>query len=277
MITLTRFFLLALYFLLLAGCLADWRFECESSLDCLAGDFCQMGRCVDLSPGTAGGHSRLGSNNHSDQTTSIDADAADLPDIFEEEVEPHPCPDAKAPTPKTLILNEVFANVPTGPEGDANGDGVRDAADDEFVELVNISSKTLDLTGVAVTNGGDPRFSFPPTCLEPGHAVVVFGGIRPGASPPSGEGWTSYIADRRFSFANGGGQATIIGADSQFLGELSYGSHPAQSLTRDPQLTGEFFVSHKELNQAALFSPGTCADGRPFTTGCPAPDPSLDE
>lgn len=255
-----------LFLLLLSGCLADWSAECQSSLDCLAGDFCQMGRCVDLSPKTtttADGRANLASGD----------DAGFLPDIFEEEEEPHPCPQAQAPSPQTLILNEVFANVPTGPEGDANGDGVRDAADDEFVELVNIATETLDLTGVSITNAGDPRFTFPPTCLEPGHAAVIFGGIRPGASPPAGDGWTSFIAHRRFSFANGGGQVTVTGADGQLLTELSYGSHPAQSLTRSPELIGDIFVPHKELHQDAIFSPGTCADGRPFTTGCHPLDP----
>lgn len=260
---------------LLQACLADWRFECESSLDCLAGDFCQMGRCVDLSPTGSTAHRPppLTSDNQ------LHHDAGLSSDVLEEdhEEEPHPCPDASPPTSQSLILNEVFANVPTGPEGDANGDGLRDAADDEFVELVNLSENTLDLTGLAITNAGDPRFTFPPTCLEPNHAVVVFGGISPGATTPAGEGWTSFIAHRRFSFANGGGQVTITDATGQLLTELTYGSHPAQSLTRSPELTGQLFVPHRELHDGAIFSPGTCADGRPFTTGCTASHPPPDE
>src|SRR5262249_7623431 len=39
--------------------------------------------------------------------------------------------------PPTLIVNEVLADPPAGSDGDANHDGTRDAAQDEFIEIVN--------------------------------------------------------------------------------------------------------------------------------------------
>ena len=46
-----------------------------------------------------------------------------------------------------FVLNEVLYDPPSGSPGDANGDGTRDANDDEFVELVNSSATSLDISG----------------------------------------------------------------------------------------------------------------------------------
>jgi hypothetical protein len=82
-----------------------------------------------------------------------------------------------------LIINELLARVPTDDpttmdviEGDANGDGVRDANGDEFVELVNVGMEPLDLSGFQVDdNSTTGSFVFPMgTLLPQGEAVVVF-------------------------------------------------------------------------------------------------------
>jgi hypothetical protein len=90
--------------------------------------------------------------------------------------------------PAPLITEVLFA-VPTGSEGDANRDGVRQVSGDEFVELVNPHPKAIDLKGWTLsdkrasekTKSGAPasgavRFTFPPCMLKPGQAVVVFNG-----------------------------------------------------------------------------------------------------
>lgn len=55
------------------------------------------------------------------------------------------------PFPHPLIT-EVLFNVPTGPKGDANGDGLRDAVGDEFVELINPHGKPIQLKGYVLTD-----------------------------------------------------------------------------------------------------------------------------
>ena len=45
-----------------------------------------------------------------------------------------------------LIINEVLYDPPSGISGDANGDGIREAQEDEFIEFVNLGG-TLDLSG----------------------------------------------------------------------------------------------------------------------------------
>lgn len=137
---------------------------------------------------------------------------------------PQPAPDkagSLVPFPHPLIT-EVLYNVPPGPEGDANGDGVRSATGDEFVELINPHDKPINLKGYTLTDGlnakrpdpparpsgkkpnspakeGEPtkpakpervsdddsrvRFTFPDITLQPGQVVVVFNGYAAKPAP----------------------------------------------------------------------------------------------
>ncbi len=162
------------------------------------------------------------------------------------------------------MLNEALVNVPAGAKGDANGDGVRDAYDDEFVELVNRTDHVLDITGVSVRNGSTDKFSFGATCLPAHQAAVVFGG----GEPPDLGDVLVRVAPRHFAFANGGGSVAIADADGQVLGRLTYENAPAEALTLSPQLDGANYVAHSTLAPDVLLSPGTCADGAPFGQGC---------
>jgi uncharacterized protein (TIGR03437 family) len=184
-----------------------------------------------------------------------------------------------------LIINEVLADVPpddpatTEVEGDANRDGVRGAADDEFVEVVNASPESLDISGVRVSDAQAVRFTFPPnTTLAPGRAAVVFGGGNPPAGDAAFGGSTVFKASA-LSLNDTGDSVWLtltIGARSVALDGLSYGAgttSPAavdQSLTRVPDAgtstPGGGFVSHREPVHAASrsFSAGLRLDGAPF-------------
>lgn len=96
-----------------------------------------------------------------------------------------------------LKLTEILFDPPTGAagtptSGDANGDGTRDAASDEFFELFNSSTKNIDLSGYQmVEREGVPIYTFPVgTILKPNQYVVVFGNVRStgfGANLPAGQ------------------------------------------------------------------------------------------
>ena len=77
-----------------------------------------------------------------------------------------------------LMINEVLVDPASSVEdGDANGDGVRHAQEDEFVEFINVSGGPLDLTGWKV--GDDERidFQFPDGyVLGPYEFLTIFGG-----------------------------------------------------------------------------------------------------
>ncbi len=51
------------------------------------------------------------------------------------------------------IISEVLFAVPKGSEGDANGDGVRSATGDEFVEIYNPHDKAIQMKGYRLNDG----------------------------------------------------------------------------------------------------------------------------
>lgn len=103
------------------------------------------------------------------------------------------------PFPAPLIT-EILAAVPTGMAGDANKDGTRQVAGDEFIELVNPHSQPIDLGGYTLsdktasekTASGKPKsgglkWTFPKCTLQPGQVVVVFNGYASTFKGPVGD------------------------------------------------------------------------------------------
>lgn len=111
-------------------------------------------------------------------------------------------PSAAPPVAKTLVpfphplMTEVLYAVPSRDNGDANKDGKRDAAGDEFIELVNPHDKPIQLSGYILADrdlaAGEKKtnsihFTFPALELKPGEVVVVFNG--------HGQTWTGPVGD----------------------------------------------------------------------------------
>ncbi|MFQ5707058.1 MAG: lamin tail domain-containing protein [bacterium] len=170
---------------------------------------------------------------------------------------------------QNVVLNEILADPAPGLAGDANGDGVRSATDDEFVEIVNVGNSTVDLSGWKISDSVKDRFTFPSgTSLDPGEFVVVFGGGTPTGIP----GQVFTVSSGNLSLNNGGDTVTLTDAAGVEQDAHTYGSEGGddQSLTRDPDGTGPF-VQHTNAtgSAGALFSPGTTVDGK---TMLPPPD-----
>ncbi len=176
-----------------------------------------------------------------------------------------------SPEVPVLTINEFLADPASDLTGDANGDGTRDATQDEFIELVNTGAFEADLSGVTISDGVALRHTFADgATLAVGAAIVVFGG-----GAPTGDFGGAVVvtaSSGALGLNNGGDSITVAAADGTVIAEYTYGSEGGnnQSLTRDPDLTGEF-VQHSDAADAngALFSPGTEIDGDPFI----APDP----
>jgi hypothetical protein len=252
----------------LQSCSLDIELGCTRAAECADDEFCRAGRCVPalgvvpLSPSEA---VRTSSTRTFEHDAGLDG-FLDGDHVVFDRLE---CEGGEMPTSSTLVLNEILVNVPSGLQGDANGDGIRHAHDDEFLELVNIGERPLIMTGVSIANDRSVRFVFPPYCLHPLTAAVVFGGIEPGATPPSGPGFEAFVSERRFAYANDGGTARILDATDREILRLDYGRSPAQSLALFPELYGQRYITHGELADGRLMSPGTCADGHSIRTGCP--------
>ncbi len=173
-----------------------------------------------------------------------------------------------------FIINEVLFDPPSGSSGDANGDGTRSASADEFIEFVNDSDQSVDLSGYTVFDATNlmtmtPRHTFPAnTVIAPGEVYVLFGGGTPSGSFGGATVATSTTGNLNLS--NGGDVITILDTNGNVFitfdtstdgNGIDFGSD--QSVTRSPDLTGNF-VLHTTSNGSLLFSPGTQADGNAF-------------
>ena len=169
-----------------------------------------------------------------------------------------------------FVLNEVLYDPPNDIPGDANGDGDRNANDDEFVEFVNSSEFSLDISGYKLFDAtrlatNTPNHEFPAnTILSPGQAVVVFGGGTPNGNfggslvfAASGQ-VLNLNNDEDILTVKNNNDSTLFSFDVTVLS-----NNPNESYTRFPDLHGEY-VQHNSANSGTLFSPGTKVDGSSF-------------
>lgn len=139
------------------------------------------------------------------------------------------------------LISEVLYAVPTGTDGDANGDGSRSATGDEFVELVNPHDKAINLKGYTLTDsrevkyeddpaakpgpdGKKPKkakvlkpqmeFTFPELVLQPGEVVVLFNGFEQKWAQPVGDKAKAGARNAKFNNA----YIFSFKAESRFIG-----------------------------------------------------------
>lgn len=201
--------------------------------------------------------------------------------------------------PHSIIFNEINADPDSDPiNGDANGDGVRNSVHDEFVELANVGSDTVDMTGWMLGDDERINYTFPDNYkIAPGHIVVLFGAV----NHTDNANIAGYNADILLSsvlaadtvgngIANGGEYVILQSPDGTYDTYVAYGSKyqrgPPQtdaveditfemrveigdtvgnnnSVTRNPDgdtTALDPFRQHLRVN-GAYFSPGTTIDG----------------
>lgn len=172
----------------------------------------------------------------------------------------------------TILINEYLADPPDGIIGDANGDGTRSAAQDEFVELVNYGALPLNIGGFVISDAAQDRFTFPAGKIIPaGEAAVVFGGGTPAGS--FGNAMVNGLVFSASGLSLNNGADSIIIKDSSGV-EVARRNYPAadgsanQSITLSPDVSG-LFVRHSTAagSNGALFSPGTRVNGTTFSDG----------
>jgi hypothetical protein len=167
-----------------------------------------------------------------------------------------------APTGPGAILNEVFAS-PKADGGDANGDGIVHAVEDEFVELVNVTNRDVDITGWQVADTYMTRFAFPGgSVLKPGQAVLVFGGGIDAAFT-SFDNVAVFVSRNQLGLNNSGDRVTLTDKTGKLVDEMSFGPEGGKgmSLVRatdaDPNASWVLHPSRKH-------SAGLRSDGSPF-------------
>jgi hypothetical protein len=165
-----------------------------------------------------------------------------------------------------FLINEVLYDPASGSAGDANGDGSRDANEDEFIEFYN-SGPEIDLTGYTVSDESSERHVFPPGSIVPSNGVLIlFGGGNPTGT--FGGAVVQTASDGLLNITNSGDVMTIrdpSGAVFLVFDNNPLSGNPDESYTRNPDLTGDL-EQHGRIAEAngALFSPGTRLDGSSF-------------
>jgi len=170
---------------------------------------------------------------------------------------------------QNLILNEVLYDPPSGNVGDANGDGIRDANNDEFIEIVNVSNQSIDISGYEFYDAtnlsqGMPNHIVPQgTILNSNSAYVVFGGGNPTGS--FGDAIVHVASAAVLNLNNSSDTLTIkddIGNTIIVFDVEALSNNPDESYTRIPDICGDF-VQHNSSSNGS-FSPGTKIDGSSF-------------
>ena len=172
-----------------------------------------------------------------------------------------------------LIINEVLYDPPSGIEGDANGDGTREAQEDEFIEFVNLGG-TLDLSGYTVHDNAQERHVFPQgTIIPSGGVLVLFGGGNPTGA--FGNAIVQTASAGILNMNNAGDFVTLYNTNGEVVLTFDIeplSNNPNESYTRYPDLNldpgddGILFYQHAGIGEAlgAFFSPGTKIDGTNF-------------
>ena len=156
---------------------------------------------------------------------------------------PAPAPEVAVPYPHPMIVEVLYA-VPTGAEGDANGDGRRHVSGDEFVEIYNPHDRPIQLRGYKLTDSnpadkGQVRFVFPVFELPPGGVAVVFNGFQcswfgpvgdakaapPAANDRFSDAWvfTMKAASQYVAFSNTGDHVLLTAPDGTAVQRVSWG------------------------------------------------------
>lgn len=172
-------------------------------------------------------------------------------------------PPAALPFPHPLITEVLYA-VPVE-NGDANGDGARQVAGDEFVELSNPHAQAIDLRGYKLFDRGsassgaaraaEPLFTFPACRVEPGQVVVVFNGHASNIPAPVGDArgapaagnakfggalvFSMRAPSQRVAFSNTADHCLLVAPDGIAVQLVHWGADSAKPVSAAPPLLSE--------------------------------------
>lgn len=187
------------------------------------------------------------------------------------------------------IITEVLYAVPTK-AGDANRDGTRDSAGDEFVELVNPHDRPINLRGYSITDSGEGKarfkFTFPDVTLQPGQVAVVFNGsdahmkgdVGTSKVPPEGGNpdfhdalvFDAKSSSSRASFANKSDYALLVAPNGSPL-ECVFWGDDKKPPANCPLCEEAPAVTHGSVQRARIDTPAPKPSPKPAPETTPKP------
>jgi hypothetical protein len=163
-------------------------------------------------------------------------------------------------------LNEILADPPADLAGDANRDGVRDAADDEFVEIVNCGATEVDLSGWSLTDATSVRhvFSDSASVMASGELVTVFGG----GAPTGFIGKVFTASGGGLGLANSGDVVYLLDDTGAIVDVHSYGGEGGhdEAMIRYPDCADTWLLC-SEAGLEAAFTPQEPNDAESAISG----------
>jgi hypothetical protein len=182
-----------------------------------------------------------------------------------------------------ITVSEFLANPPGTNSGtyinsiNRPGTPPNPSSDDETVELVNLSSQSVDLVGWTIADSVQVRHKFYDTFLiGSSNAVVVYGGPLNGSAPrldvpiiPASENAFG------FGLNNSGGDTILLrNAQSNLIARVVYSTLSTNSsMTRYPDINGEFVPQLSVSTNPVTF--GQQFSGRPFNEPAPVVLPRI--
>jgi hypothetical protein len=151
-------------------------------------------------------------------------------------------------------LNEILADPPAEIDGDANRDGVRDAADDEFIEIMNCGGAEVDVSGWSLSDGTSVRHVFgdAASVLVSGELMTVFGG----GSPTGFTGKVFTASSGGLGLANSGDVVYLLDGTGAIVDVHSYGSEGGgdEAIIRYPDCS-DIWMLCSEAGLGAAYTP----------------------
>ncbi|RKX35897.1 MAG: hypothetical protein DRP71_01765 [Verrucomicrobia bacterium] len=201
------------------------------------------------------------------------------------------------PNPFKVVINELLQGV-AETASDPNGNGIdEEGVEDQFIEIVNNSGFAVDISGWAIRNVAQGVFGvntlsivheFPDGTVigDQGSVVVFGGGDEEDMNDPENDLFGGAIVQVSNEGSNGVNLASdkdsivrLVNEHGFVMDEVEYlveHANQAQSLTRDPDITGDFPALHFEVSENfLLFSPGAMSDGTAFSGNGNVADPLL--
>ncbi len=163
-----------------------------------------------------------------------------------------------------VVINEILA----APPSDANGDGAIEVYEDEFIELYNVGTTPVDISGWTLSDDDSPgsEFIFPAgTVVGGGGFVTLFGG-----GSPAGFSGPVFTDDGRIGNGlSNSGDTVELRRMGELMDEHTYGTEAnhLESIIRVPDGVGDWTRPSEEGFDWSYSPQASNGDGTTWTTG----------